>query len=467
MTLQRLDENWISVANELALDVRILANEQVRIDGSTLGDIGKLINLAASLSRRDPQLGPERIVFCPDLHRGEGIPIGTAMLFRGGVIPKAVGSDIGCGVRLTTLDIDADSLNDPKLDRALRHEFFEGGRKIGFTREERAGIFQGGLQWLGNHSRVDIFEAMGSHMDGCFPTSWVPEEFLRSSSPIEVTYDDQIGSIGGGNHFVEIQVVDEIIDRHKAYEYGLSLGCVCVMAHSGSVGIGQYIGKSEQERVKQEWPQTLGAIPGDYYPALFEDGSAASYFAKMSAGANFAFVNRYYLSRMVKSALEKHFNRTVEQRTVYDAPHNLAWNLGNDRTLHRKGACPAGDPDEYFGEHPVLVPGSMGDFSYVLCGHGSMASLCSACHGAGRKTARKGSAEHQAELSKIRLITKIDPKSPMFFGRSDILDDYHRSLAEEAPSCYKDIGPAIETCKNAGVASPVARLRPILTIKGY
>ena len=186
----------------------------------------------------------------------------------------------------------------------------------------------------------------------------------------------------------------------------------------------------------------------------------------MGNAGNFAYANRLFLGLMVIRALSEALGRTVTSRLVYDAPHNLVWDDGDGRMIHRKGACPAdgpaGDADFPWG-HPVIIPGSMGASSYVLRGHGSVASLCSACHGAGRlaprQQARQGSA---AELEPLRVVTKVDGRRL----RRDVREEWERSLLEEAPSRYKAVTPVIETMVGADVASKVARLWPLLTIKG-
>jgi tRNA-splicing ligase RtcB (3'-phosphate/5'-hydroxy nucleic acid ligase) len=174
---------------------------------------------------------------------------------------------------------------------------------------------------------------------------------------------------------------------------------------------------------------------------------------------------------MVVRALTEALGREVEARLVYDAPHNLIWDHGDHRMIHRKGACPAdgaadlgGNADPAFPwGHPVIIPGSMGSSSYVLRGHGSVASLCSACHGAGRLAPRQQSRQGStAELETLRVVTKVDGRRL----RRDVRDEWERSLLEEAPSRYKDVTPVIATVVDADVASKVARLWPLLTIKG-
>jgi tRNA-splicing ligase RtcB len=186
----------------------------------------------------------------------------------------------------------------------------------------------------------------------------------------------------------------------------------------------------------------------------------------MGNAANFAFANRLFLGLMVVRALSEALGRAVEARLVYDAPHNLVWDEGGHRMIHRKGACPAdgssGDADFPSG-HPVIIPGSMGASSYVLRGHGSVASLCSGCHGAGRSAPRQqGRRGSAAELEPLRVVTKVDGKRL----RRDVRAEWERALLEEAPSRYKDVTPVIETVVGGGVAGKVARLWPLLTIKG-
>ena len=186
----------------------------------------------------------------------------------------------------------------------------------------------------------------------------------------------------------------------------------------------------------------------------------------MGNAGNLAFANRLFLGLMTVRALPEALGREVEARLVYDAPHNLIWDQGGGQMIHRKGACPAEGPSddaEFPSGHPVIIPGSMGASSYVLRGHGATASLCSACHGAGRlaprQQARRGST---AELEPLRVVTKVDQRRL----RRDVRADWERSLLEEAPSRYKDVMPVIETVAGAGIASRVARLWPLLTVKG-
>ena len=434
INLKRLDDNWIQIENQFGVDATILANDKVLIDRSTYDEINDFLSLSNSLKELDSTITLDKVVFSPDLHKGSGIPVGTTAKFTGCVIPKAIGTDIGCGMQLVKLDIDPLVLQNKKLDDHLRYRFFEGGRNIA-------------------RSRLDRIKMFTSHV---FQTSYVPEEFLRSSakSDSELTRDDQLGSVGGGNHFVEIQVIKEILDTGKAWEWGLSKCDVVAMIHTGSVSVGQYVGKKWQDKAKEFWPKNLKKPLGGFH-ALYTTDAMKQYQDEQNAAANFASANRDALLDMVLGSIEDYIGERPTYKVIHDSFHNIALNEG----IHRKGACSA-KKDE-----PVIVPGSMGDFSYLLCGHGNENSLCSACHGAGRKTARKGGRQFENEIDKIRLVTKLDTKKKHF--RKDIVANYKKSLSEEAPSCYKDIGPAIDSCNGVNVASPVAKFKPILTIKGY
>jgi tRNA-splicing ligase RtcB (3'-phosphate/5'-hydroxy nucleic acid ligase) len=258
-----------------------------------------------------------------------------------------------------------------------------------------------------------------------------------------------------------------VFDGATARSWGLKKGTIAIMAHSGSVGIGHLIGNHFSDAAKAAFPRDLKHPEHGFYPLPTATDAGQRYLSAMGNAGNFAFANRLFLGLMVVRALTEALGREVEARLVYDAPHNLIWDQGDHRMIHRKGACPAegaaeGDPAFPWG-HPVIIPGSMGSSSYVLRGHGSVASLCSACHGAGRLAPRQQSRQGStAELETLRVVTKVDGKRL----RRDVREEWERSLLEEAPSRYKDVTPVIETVVDADVASKVARLWPLLTIKG-
>lgn len=484
----RIDAVRVRIDNPSGLDVQLFANERVPVDRASLAEVGTLCGMLDTihdLNRArffgDFEADIRRCVLTPDFHKGAGIPVGTVIDARGFVAPRTAGTDIGCGMRLLATDLSREEFErmGGRLDTLLRHAFFEGGRDIPLDEAGRAAMLRDGAAGLRapargggiwRHLDPEALERdlARTHRGGRWPTRdlWAFADYVRGSGG--VSRDAAIASIGGGNHFLEIQWVEECIDRRSCWDWGVRPGAVTVMVHTGSVGLGGMVGKHFMDLARQLHPRGM-PLPSHGFHAIPTAGPLAdhgdAYLSAMGLAANFAVVNRLMLGALALRCLSEAAGRDVQGRLVYDAPHNLVWSEGQDH-LHRKGACPAGcdHADPAFPDgHPVIVPGSMGDASYLLKGMGSLASLCSAPHGAGRLTARgEGRRGDAGELSRIRVVTKIDPSRV----RRDIAAEHVRTLMEEAPSQYKPVAPVIDTVGEAGIASPVARLRPLLTVKG-
>lgn len=494
--LQRVDANRLKILNPLGVDATLFANERVPVESSAIDELIGVSGLKHTLERLvthdkhffDGEPALKRMAITPDFHKGAGIPIGTVMATRGFVVPQAIGNDINCGMRLHTTSLRADQLIG-KLDMiefAARHLYFEGGRSIPMTRAQRTALLQEGLVgllnavprtqteglWAAFHERLTGNDLKSVHAQGQYQTSsvWHLDDFLGPKEGM--TRDGQIGSIGGGNHFVEIQRVAKILDGSTAHAWGLRENQVVIMVHSGSLSIGHHTGSHFRDVLRDIFPQTLKhpengifLLPtGERYRAALD-----LFWIAMSNAANFAFGNRMFLALMAMKAIEGACG-AFDTSLLYDAPHNLVWKEsleGEDIFLHRKGACPArgfdameGTPFAYFGE-PVLVPGSMGASSFVLAGMGNEESLWSACHGAGRAMSRgdalKGNeAEFQAFLKRFRIVTPVDFHRPDIAMRRDIVEKKMEDIKKEAPFAYKGIGPVIETITDAGLARPVA-----------
>lgn len=297
-----------------------------------------------------------------------------------------------------------------------------------------------------------------------------------------ISRDSQIGSIGGGNHFVEIQKVERIIDGAVAHAWGLQPGMVTVMIHTGSVSIGQACGTFYRDKVKSIYPRQMKHPDNGIYVLPLQErfeATAAQFWNALYNAANFAFANRMFLGLMAWASLEKCLGR-CRFDLLYDAPHNMVWKQGQgseQTVIHRKGACPArgvgefaGTPFEYYGE-PVLVPGSMGASSFLLAGNGFPGTLSSAAHGVGRSLSRgramKGFEKAFREfMREFRVVTPIDFRRQDVKSRSDIVAKKYKELMQEAPFAYKGILPVIDTIEQSGMARPVAELQPLMTIKG-
>lgn len=488
---------------DLDLDIRFFASPDVPVSEDAFRQLFDFADLARAahdlhaMTRTsgarffgDESAGIARIVLTPDFHKGSGIPVGTVVDARHMVVPKAIGNDVCCGMRLLATDLPADAIGPfmPELTRRLRAIFFEGKRDIPLSPRQREAILRDGLPGLydvrednagvgvwrhydPDEQRASLDDAhLGGHLHarGLFGF----DSFVRSSGRIDGR-DPQIGCVGGGNHFVELQRVERLYDGHAARAYGLSRGNLAIMVHSGSVGVGHAVGGHFMDRAREIFPTAVRAPKGGFFPLptsgpLAHEG--ASYLDGMANAANFAFANRLFLGLMALRAIREVTGRGVDAKLVYDAPHNLIF-PGGERFLHRKGATPAEGPKSsgWLGK-PVLVPGSMGAASYVLSGLGNEAALESACHGAGRVLSRGRAAhagdEAQAEIDALHVVTPIDPRSRALRNRRDILAKHRARLLEESPRAYKGIEPVVSSVEDARIASRTARLWPLCTVKG-
>jgi tRNA-splicing ligase RtcB len=512
--LRRVDEQVLTVENPYGVPVTLVAREDVPIEQEGIVQLFGFLSLQETVEQlaswersgriasffggEDPSL--VQVVVTPDFHRGGGIPVGTVAQARGFVIPAAIGNDICCGMRLLVTDVTRDEIV-PHLDaiqQRLRGIFFGGQRDIPLSPRQREALLREGLVGL-HETRQDnadtglwqYYDARSQgadlarvHARGSLATRGVFafDDFIRGAGAPDGR-DGQIGSVGGGNHFVEIQTVEEIVDGWAAHEWDVCRGRVTVMVHSGSVGLGHMVGGHFGERARAIYPGNVRHPEHGFYVLPTEGPHAAEadrYLDAMGNAANFAFGNRLFLGLMAVRAMGEAMGRRVGASLVYDVPHNLIWRAPGQQGhfLHRKGACPAlgpepdreGSPFRYTG-HPVVIPGSMGAASFLLAGEGKQELLASACHGAGRSLSRGESlhvdeATYRDAVGALRIVNPIDPRSPQMQRRPDLLKKYHDRLREEAPFAYKPITPVIETVEKAGVAHQVARVLPLITVKG-
>jgi tRNA-splicing ligase RtcB len=490
--LVRVDDDWLRLPNRWDVPVDICASVNVPIEAGAVEEILTVLETADTLERLAETTGHEaaitNVALTPDLHKGAGIPIGTVLRTSGALIPQAVGNDINCGMRLETTSLTADDVR-PRLDaleRRLRHLFFEGGRRIALTAAQREGLLRDGLPGLLDAGPVSVGGVRsadeapyGRIHRSAYPTTTAEPFRDWIDSAGGTSYDSIIGSVGGGNHFAELQYVAEVHDRQAAYAWGFSPGQVVLMVHSGSLSLGHQANASGMDQAHAAWPGGLPVPDNKIIPMLLDERSAPArrrYLDAFGNAANFAVGNRFFLSLMMRAGLAAECGELTAD-LVYDAPHNLLWSGDDGGVVHRKGATPAGGyaeteggPYAMWGE-PVIVPGSMGAASYVLRGRGNPRSLASACHGAGRRVprgaaSRGNEADLDAFLREFRVVTPLDHRDPSVTRRADVLAAWRRDLKQEAPWVYKDIGPVISSLRGAGVADPVVELRPLLTVKG-
>ncbi|GAA3773471.1 RtcB family protein [Plantactinospora mayteni] len=499
--LVRVDDSWLRLPNPYDVPVEICAGPDVPVEPVAVDELLTVLETAdtlRTLARAVPGLDPEprveRVVCTPDFHKGAGIPIGTVLRTVGALIPQAVGNDVNCGMRVEATSLTVDQLRPhlDRLERRLRHLFFAGGRRIGLTARQREGLLREGLPGLLADGvpadPVGAWRQVGpddlADLDGRLHATGFPVDSAEDfrdwiASGGGTSYDSIIGSVGGGNHFAELQYVAEVRDGATAYAWGLAPGQVVLMVHSGSLSLGHQANATGRDLARAGWPRAVPLPRNRILPIPLDERTAPArrrYLTAFGNAANFALGNRFFLALMLRAGLAEVAGE-LRSRLVYDAPHNLLWPEPDGTVLHRKGATPAagpgGDgqrPTDLYGE-PVIVPGSMGAPSYLLRGLGSSRALASACHGAGRSiprgaASRGGDAELDAFLREFRVVTPVDHRDPAVAARRDIVDAWRRDLKQEAPWAYKEVGPVVRSLGRAGVAEPVVELRPLLTVKG-
>jgi tRNA-splicing ligase RtcB len=414
----------------------------------------------------------------PDIHWGYGFPIGgvaaTDVAAGGVVSPGGVGFDICCGVRLLAssfTEADFERFRDRvmnSLDRRIPRGMGRGAIAPGSLVPEvlvrgAAAALDAGYGWQGDLERC---EEQGLS-NGADPSAVSDHAIARGKG--------QLGSLGSGNHFLEIQVVDRLIDPVAASAFGLDAGMLVVMLHCGSRGLGHQTCTDQLRLMGPAMARHGISVPDRQLACVpVESDEGREYLGAMAAAANFAWANRHVLAHEVREGFAEAFDVSPEatgMRLVYDVAHNLAKIEPHqvdgrvvELCVHRKGATRAfapGHPDlaeDIRGSgQPVLVPGSMGTASWVLRGVAGNPAFSSAAHGAGRVMSRKQAKQRESgRMVRDHLETAGISVRP----GSEAL------LSEEAPYAYKDVDEVAEVCAQAGLAAKVARLRPVGVVKG-
>jgi len=414
----------------------------------------------------------------PDGHQGYGFPIGgvAALDFeKGGISPGGIGYDINCGVRLVSTPLTIDDVK-PKINQlveccydAVPAGLGEGNLKV--SKEELDIVLEQGAKWAFDKGYGIKEDLLNCEEEGTYKGA----DASKVSDHAKGRGKNQLGSLGSGNHFVEIQYVDEVLHEEAAKAFGLKKNQIVYMIHCGSRGLGHQVCSDYLRRMEREFTKEVAKLPDReliYAPAGTQ--AADDYLKAMKASANFAWCNRYIIADLVRSCFVKIFGlKKTDIKTMYDVAHNIAKieehefdGVKRKVYMHRKGATRAFGPgskeipEKYrkVGQ-PVLIPGSMGTASYVLVGteKGMKESLGSTAHGAGRLMSR-----HQAvrEFGNKGLVEQLRAKGIIVKGHSQ------RGLAEEAPGAYKDVDEVVRVSDSLGIAKAVVRLKPLAVVKG-
>lgn len=475
--LIKIDENTFELPQ--SLQEGMLVPGRVFINDTMLGDVladralSQLLNVATLP-------GIKNFAFAmPDVHQGYGFPIGgvaALAIEEGGVIsPGGIGYDINCGVRVMVAPIDFKEIMPfiKKLARRLFHAVPSGvgqGGHLKLSKEELDPILL-----TGAHRMVELGYGTELDLENCEERG-----ALASADAALITPEaknrgrDQLGTLGSGNHFLEIQQVDEIYDEAIAQAYGLQKGFVTIMIHCGSRGLGHQTCTDYVRLMMQQLPKWGYQLPDrELVCAPFKSEIGQNYFHAMGAAANFAWANRHLIGHWTREVWREFLGDDIPLNLLYDVSHNIGKVEthpinGKDSSLimHRKGATRAFAPGRVeipaayrSAGQPVLIPGTMGTASYILAGtqEGMNVAFGSCCHGAGRRLSR---AQAKKIVRGTTLRAQLESKGIIVCSNSDI------GLAEEAPCAYKDVDEVVRVVAGAQLARAVARLTPLAVIKG-
>lgn len=448
-----------SFRGDMRVPARFYASEKMLDEIFRDRSLEQLINVAALPGIQGFALA------MPDMHEGYGFPIGgvAALDYESGVIsPGGIGYDINCGVRLLASDKNFNETKNhiENLAQKLYEKIPSGvgrGGKLILNNQELDEVLENGAQWVVQKGFGNEEDLKHTESEGKLKEVRADVVFGHAKNRGK----DQIGTMGAGNHFVEIDVVDEIFSAEGGEEYAKKFGLfknqIAILIHTGSRGLGHQVATDYIKIMVRALDKYKIKLPDlELACAPFSSKEGQDYFSAMSASANFAWANRQMITWHVRRAWKELFGEE-KLSLVYDVAHNIAKieeyeNIGKV-IVHRKGATRA------FPEQPVIIPGSMGTSSYILVGteKAMKESFGSTCHGAGRRMSRHAALR---EVGGGQIKEELARKGIIIQTRSI------KGLAEEAPLAYKNIDDVIEVVHNAGIAQKIARLRPIAVIKG-
>lgn len=458
---------------KMRVPARILASEPLLDDIMEDRSLVQLVNVAHL-----PGIQGASLVM-PDVHEGYGFPIGgvAATSYPNGAIsPGGIGYDINCGVRLLTSQQSISEIKDSieTLSKEMYAQIPSGmgkGGQIKLSVEELDEVLHNGAEWAvekgyGDKDDLAFMESNGRLENA--DASLVSDMAKKRGS-------DQLGTIGSGNHFVEVDYVEDVYDDVTAKAYGLFLGQVVVLIHTGSRGLGHQVATDYIRQIMSAMPKYDIEVPDRELACVpFNSKEGQNYFRAMCAAANYAWCNREVISWESRMAWKNIFGPNIQPlKLMYDVAHNIAKVEehsidGEEKKMivHRKGATRAFGPEfdelpenyKSFGQ-PVIIPGSMGTCSYVMAGTTKSMQLTfgSCCHGAGRRLSRTA-AKKQVNAP----VLKEQLKEEGIFVQAGSF----KGIAEEAPIAYKDVNIVVETVSDSGIAKKVVKLRPVAVIKG-
>jgi tRNA-splicing ligase RtcB len=454
--------------SDMKVPARIFASEEMLDDLFKDRSLWQLVNLTTL-----PGICKYALVMS-DVHEGYGSPVGGVAAFdinKGIVSPGICGYDINCGVRLLVFPFFYQEIKDKisKLTEEIFKQVPSGVGRGGFWKlnnDEMKKVLTEGAKWVtdigyGTKEDLEATESYGK-LEGADPDN--------VSKTAKDRGKDQLGTIGAGNHFVEVQRIAEVFDEEIAKKLGLEKDKVCVLIHCGSRGLGHQVATDYiREALRYLDKQGIDLVDHELAYLPYSHSVGQDYLAAMKASANFAFANRQLITYEIRKAFRKVFGKEIELKQIYDVAHNIVKIEeydGKKLLVHRKGSTRAfwkGHPElpkkyQEIGQ-PTLIPGSMGTSSYVLIGQklAEEISFGSAPHGAGRMMSR---AEAKRKVRGSELKKELESRGIAVSAGS------LSGLAEEAPIAYKDVSEVVEVVHSIGIAKKLVKLVPLGVIKG-
>lgn len=475
--LIKINDNLFEIPQSFRADMRVPA--RIYLTEAMFQEIEQDLSLTQLVNVATLPGIQKYAIAMPDIHQGYGFPIGgvaATSIAQGGVIsPGGIGYDINCGVRLLVANVTKQEIQKqiPELATALFHAVPSGvgrGGNLSLDTHELDQILIHGAKRM-----VQLGHGIESDLEFCEENGHMPgADASLVSKAAKKRGHDQLGTLGSGNHFLEIQAVDEIFDAKAAQTFGLSKDAVTIMIHCGSRGLGHQTCTDYVKIMMGKLSSYGYQLPDrELVCAPVHSQEGQDYFAAMCASANFAWANRHMIGAMVRKTWQNMLGADAHIRTLYDVSHNIGKRETHiingkpmDLMLHRKGATRSFGPSrsevpsayKSIGQ-PVLIPGTMGTSSYVLAGTDEALEQAfgTSCHGAGRTMSRTKAK---------KLVHGTTLRQQLESQGIIVRCDSNAGLAEEAPIAYKDVDAVVNVISNAGLARKVARLVPLAVIKG-
>jgi len=425
----------------------------------------------------------KRVLATADIHVGFGVPIGCVLGMKDAIMPAAVGYDINCGMRLLSTPFSRGQIDTAAIAQSIARDIplGEGKENLNLDRKNLEAVAQQGVKSIPtlarhiNHRAWEAFDQDEFDRDlqriednGQMPgeMSTIPKMAIEKGA-------NQLGTLGGGNHFIEIQYIEQIFDEDLAKNFGLFKNQIVVMIHSGSRRFGY--------EIADHYMNVAASLPGmalrhKMLSFITTDNRySEDYIKAMSAAANFAYTNRHIMALLVRRCFNRMFG-PAPLKLIYDVTHNMAkleQHSAGQLWVHRKGATRAFGPDRMTATpfartgQPIITPGSMGTASYLMVGTGnSDESLCSVNHGAGRVMSRSAALGKNRRGRIISAPAITDDQFKRSMAGINLITPNKKKVKEEAPDAYKDIDEVVRIVVERGWAKKVARMRPLAVLKG-